>query len=339
MEKYVIKNGLKKPFRSTIVFNMTIDDVTSEHTYITGHKDRKSAEIYVKRLTKGKLHAGHGPGRDVVKSAVIEEISERPLENNPVINGYTIIRNKKSDALTLHSSTCPVAIKHYGKTIEIASFPTRFEAIESVQFHGGKVKTCKCALVKGEKTRQKNPAHLCRNTNNGQWAHCSVCSGRVHSQECTTRRNKKIDCCKERHEMLYAQGQTMGIGDESIPMLGDFAVQNKRQKNPVINGGHRDVKKALKLYKEFREATPKRGRQIEFDMPKVLMILGNVRFIGYDTTRKGKTELYKHDFAAGSRPLLCADGESGQLFIVEGRYHVTPRGIVDIDSRGKEIDD
>jgi len=328
---------------------------------------------------------------------------------------YTIIRNKKSDALTLHSSTCPVAIKHYGKTIEIASFPTRFEAIESVQFHGGKVKTCKCALVKGEKTRQKNPAHLCRNTNNGQWAHCSVCSGRIHSRECTTRRNKKVDCCKERHEMLYAQGQTMGIGDESISMLGDFAIQNKRQKNPVINnemsamryhvvatypngdkqiyksktlkragenfrevqthglnsglyskielidthnknmvigraprerqenpvinGGHRDVKKALKLYKEFREATPKRGRQIEFDMPKVLMILGNVRFIGYDTTRKGKTELYKHDFAAGSRPLLCADGESGQLFIVEGRYHVTPRGIVDIDSRGKEIDD
>jgi len=177
---------------------------------------------------------------------------------------YTIIRNKKSDALTLHSSTCPVAIKHYGKTIEIASFPTRFEAIESVQFHGGKVKTCKCALVKGEKTRQKNPA---------------------------------------------------------------------------INGNHRDVKKALKLYKEFREATPKRGRQIEFEMPKVLMILGNVRFIGYDTTRRGKTELYKHDFAAGSRPLLCADGNTGQLFIVEGRYHVTPRGIVDIDSRGKEIDD
>jgi len=106
-----------------------------------------------------------------------------------------------------------------------------------------------------------------------------------------------------------------------------------------LNSNHRDVKKALKLYQEFREAPPKRGRTIEVEMPTVLMVMGNVRFIGYDTTRRGKTELYKHDFAAGSRPLLCADGQSGQLFIVEGRYHVTPRGIVDLDANGKEIDD
>jgi hypothetical protein len=106
-----------------------------------------------------------------------------------------------------------------------------------------------------------------------------------------------------------------------------------------INGKQRDVKKALKLYKEFREATPKRGRTIELELPKVVMVLGNIRFIGYDTTRRGKTELYKHDFAPGSRPILCADGKTGQLFIIEGRYHVTPRGIVDLDGKGKEIDD
>ena len=90
-----------------------------------------------------------------------------------------------------------------------------------------------------------------------------------------------------------------------------------------LNSKHPDVQKAVKLYKNFREATPKRGRTIEFEMPKVLMVMGNVRFIGYDTTRRGKTELYKHNFAPGSRPLLCADGKTGQLFIVEGRYHVT----------------
>lgn len=110
-----------------------------------------------------------------------------------------------------------------------------------------------------------------------------------------------------------------------------------------LNSNHRDVKKALKLYEEFREAKPKRGRTIEIEMPKVVMVLGNLRFIGYDTTRKGKTELYKHDFAAGSRPLLCADGSTGQLFIIEGRYHVTAggelTGIVDLDANGREIDD
>lgn len=110
-----------------------------------------------------------------------------------------------------------------------------------------------------------------------------------------------------------------------------------------LNANHPDVKKAIKLYRNFREASPKRGRTIEFEMPKVLMVMGNVRFIGYDTTRRGKTELYKHDFAAGSRPLLCADGNTGQLFIIEGRYHVTAggelTGIVDVDAKGNEIDD
>ena len=115
------------------------------------------------------------------------------------------------------------------------------------------------------------------------------------------------------------------------------------KKNPVINDNHRDVKKAMKLYSEFRGASPKRGRTIEYEMPKVLMVMGNLRFVGYDTTQRGKTELYKHEFAPGSRPLLCADGNTGQLFIIEGRYHVTAggelTGIVDLDAKGKEIDD
>jgi hypothetical protein len=106
-----------------------------------------------------------------------------------------------------------------------------------------------------------------------------------------------------------------------------------------LNVKHRDVKKALALYKEFREAKPKRAFAVEIEIPTALMSMGNIRFIGYDTTRNGKTELYKHDFAAGSRPVLCADGEVGQLFIIGGRYHVTPRGIVDIDAKGQEIDD
>lgn len=118
-----------------------------------------------------------------------------------------------------------------------------------------------------------------------------------------------------------------------------YAVCTASLKRPrKLNPKHQDVKKALKLYREFREAPPTRGRTIEFEPPTVLMVMGNIRFIGYDTTRRGKTELYKHDFAPGSRPILCADGDTGQLFIVEGRYHVTPRGIVDLDGDGREIE-
>lgn len=99
-----------------------------------------------------------------------------------------------------------------------------------------------------------------------------------------------------------------------------------------------DVDKAYKLYKEFREEIPKRGRVVEFETPKVVMVMGNINAIEYDTTQRGKVAKYRHHFAAGSRPLLCADGASGQLFIVEGRYRVTKRGIVDIDARGEELD-
>lgn len=100
-----------------------------------------------------------------------------------------------------------------------------------------------------------------------------------------------------------------------------------------------DYEKAYKLYHRFREKVPDRGRAVEFEMPTVLMVMGNVFEIKYDTTRRGKTEKYHHTFAEGSRPVLCADGKTGQLFLVEGRYHVTPRGIVDLDARGREIDD
>jgi ribosomal protein L2 len=108
-------------------------------------------------------------------------------------------------------------------------------------------------------------------------------------------------------------------------------------KNPYLTNA-RDVERATKLFRDFREQAPTRGRVIEFEMPKVVMIMGNVTAIEYDTTRRGKVEKYRHAFNPGSKPLLCADGETGQLFILEGRYHVTPRGIVDLDSNGKELE-
>lgn len=101
----------------------------------------------------------------------------------------------------------------------------------------------------------------------------------------------------------------------------------------------RELKKAYDLYSEFRESAPTRGRSIEFTLPKAVMVMGNIRSISYDTTLKGKTVLFKHDFTAGSRPLLCAGTEPNQLFIIEGRYVVTDRGIVDLDAQGNELED
>lgn len=61
--------------------------------------------------------------------------------------------------------------------------------------------------------------HTCKNTNDGEWMHCNACNGRVHLPECTSKRNRLIDCCEARHAMLASQGQTVGLSDSSQPML------------------------------------------------------------------------------------------------------------------------
>jgi hypothetical protein len=116
-----------------------------------------------------------------------------------------------------------------------------------------------------------------------------------------------------------------------------MARKRKFVRNPYATNAE-DVAKATKLFREFREQPPKRGRVIEYETPKVVMVMGTVTAIEYDTTRGGKVEKYRHAFNAGSKPKLCADGSNGQLFILEGRYHVTPRGIVDLDANGKELE-
>lgn len=78
-------------------------------------------------------------------------------------------------------------------------------------------------------------------------------------------------------------------------------------------------------------------------LPKSLASIGYVRIIGYDTTLDGKTELYQHEFAGGSAPLLCVDPASGQLHLVGGRYRFSAKGewqgIIDLDGRGRDIRD
>ena len=62
---------------------------------------------------------------------------------------YIVIRNLKSDKLTLHSHACTVVLKHFGiitpQYIEDAASDTIEEAKADVAFHGTKVKICNCA--------------------------------------------------------------------------------------------------------------------------------------------------------------------------------------------------
>lgn len=101
----------------------------------------------------------------------------------------------------------------------------------------------------------------------------------------------------------------------------------------------KDFRGAFKLHRQFRESTPTKARVIPYEVPKALMILGTLESVCYRTTHNGKAASYRHEFASGSRPFLAAGPKKGQLFIVGGRYRVTERGIVDLNARGREIDD
>jgi hypothetical protein len=145
----------------------------------------------------------------------------------------------------------------------------------------------------------------------------------------------------EQNKWVVYEGGGYRLTDSGYELIKirDRNTNPVRQVSNPYQVSQKDINKAYKLYHEFRESPPDRGRVVEFEMPKTLMVMGNVKAIEYDTTRGRKLELYRHDFAAGSRPLLCADAATGALFIIEGRYRVTKRGIVDLTPDGKEIDD
>lgn len=100
-----------------------------------------------------------------------------------------------------------------------------------------------------------------------------------------------------------------------------------------------ELEKAYRLYEDFCEDKPRRARVVNITLPKAAMLMGTVTAIEYTTTHQGETTLYRHLFAVGSRPFLAA-GTKGKnrLVLFGGRYHVTERGIVDLDQAGHEIE-
>ena len=98
------------------------------------------------------------------------------------------------------------------------------------------------------------------------------------------------------------------------------------------------MRKAVDLYTSFREKKPRKIKRISFDVPEIVACMGHVEAIEYRTTHGKKVTLYKHDFAPGSRPLLCVSADGRQILLLGGRYKWTDRGIVDRDAQDREID-
>ena len=99
------------------------------------------------------------------------------------------------------------------------------------------------------------------------------------------------------------------------------------------------TKKSVKTYAAFREEKPARAKVVRITLPKSVWVMGHLEAVEYFTTIDGVATKFRHKFAKGSRPLLCAGNSRNQLLLVGGRFHVTDRGIVDLTPRGREIDD
>ncbi len=93
---------------------------------------------------------------------------------------------------------------------------------------------------------------------------------------------------------------------------------------------------AQKWYGDFTGRKPLRTRRMRVPVARgVLAVMGNVREFHYVAVIEGEGAVnFVHKFKAGSAPLLATDGKS--LFLIGGRYHVTRRGIVDLDRGGRE---
>lgn len=97
---------------------------------------------------------------------------------------------------------------------------------------------------------------------------------------------------------------------------------------------NRTVRTGLKLGPRW---ITRRG-EVNILVPTSLMVVGHCEAIEYDTVRGGETVQARHVFAPGSRPVLLAGPDPGQLFLCGTRYTFTDRGIVDQDGRGRSID-
>jgi len=100
----------------------------------------------------------------------------------------------------------------------------------------------------------------------------------------------------------------------------------------------RDRRKAIKIYKDFREKNPQTLSVFEVDVPSAVACIGHVESIDYRTTHGKKLALYRHDFSPGSRPLFCVAADGRSLWLLGGRFKFTERGIVDRDAKGREIE-
>jgi len=103
------------------------------------------------------------------------------------------------------------------------------------------------------------------------------------------------------------------------------------RKNHVAGGERLALlKQGAKLYTDFsgHEAEVV-GKVKAPPMPKVLVEIGLIDFIGYRTVRDGRKEKYIHKFKGSAKPGFYVTPDGKQIVLIGGKYTFTEQGIED----------
>ncbi len=103
----------------------------------------------------------------------------------------------------------------------------------------------------------------------------------------------------------------------------------RARKNPVPESRRSKINKAARLYEDFTGHDAEELGYVDFQNPEVALAIGDVVGIIYETVRDGVKERYIHQFKVKARPLFAVSYDGKQLYLLNGEYDFTERGIVD----------
>ncbi len=103
----------------------------------------------------------------------------------------------------------------------------------------------------------------------------------------------------------------------------------RARKNPVPESRRSKINKAARLYEDFTGHDAEELGYVDFHNPEVALAIGDVLGIIYETVRDGVKERYIHQFKVKARPLFAVSYDGKQLYLLNGEFDFTERGIVD----------
>lgn len=112
------------------------------------------------------------------------------------------------------------------------------------------------------------------------------------------------------------------------------SVKKKKKKRATkSNPGsdvQREIRQAAARFESFRGEPAKYATKVTLPpAPRVLLTIGECTGIMYRTRRDGQVDNFLHHFARKSRPTLCCTPDGKRLYLLDGAYSVTDRGIED----------